>query len=88
MTLRLYCTPRAMWKLSWFLRDFGYDPELLGKNEFDDQALVDLWGVVEVSEVTVHGISVLNFDGFAPAARWDELSITTDGDHRGSEVSS
>jgi len=23
MTGRLYCTPRAMWKLSWFLRDFG-----------------------------------------------------------------
>ena len=31
MTGRLYCTPRAMWKLSWFLRDFGYDPELLGQ---------------------------------------------------------
>ena len=23
---RLYCTPKALWKLSWFLRDFGYDP--------------------------------------------------------------
>ena len=68
MTGRLYCTPRAMWKLSWFLRDFGYDAELLGKNEIDDKALIDLWGVVKVSEVTVHGISVLNFDGFAPAA--------------------
>jgi transposase InsO family protein len=22
---RLYCTPRALWKLNWFLRDFGYD---------------------------------------------------------------
>jgi len=88
MTGRLYCTPRAMWKLSWFLRDFGYDPELLGKNAIDDQALVDLWGVVQVSEVTVHGISVLNFDGFAPAARWEELSIFTDSDPRGSEVSS
>ena len=64
MTGRLYCTPRAMWKLSWFLRDFGYDPELLRKNEIDDNALVDLWGVVKVSEVTVHGISVLNFDSF------------------------
>ena len=88
MTGRLYCTPRAMWKLSWFLRDFGYDPELLGKNAIDDQALVDLWGVVKVSEVTVHGISVLNFDGFAPAARWEELSIFADNGHRRSEVSS
>jgi hypothetical protein len=77
-----------MWKLSWFLRDFGYDPELLGKNEIDDKALVDLWGVVKVSEVTVHGISVLNFDGFAPAARWEGLSIFTGIDHRGSGVSS
>ena len=52
ITGRLYCTPKAMWKLSWFLRDFGYDAELLGKNEIDDKALIDLWGVVKVSEVT------------------------------------
>jgi hypothetical protein len=77
-----------MWKLSWFLRDFGYDAELLGKNEIDDQALIDLWGVVKVSEVTVHGVSVLNFDGFAPAVRWEELSVLSDNDQRGSEVSS
>jgi hypothetical protein len=88
MTGRLYCTPRAMWKLCWFLRDFGYDPELLAKNEIDDKALVDLWGVVKVSEFTVRGISVLNFDGFAPAARWEELSMFAGMDHRGSEVSS
>ena len=88
MTGQLYCTSRAMWKLCWFLHDFGYDPELLEKNEIDDKALVDLWGVVKVSEVTVHGISLLNFDGFAPAARWEELSMFADRDHRGSEVSS
>jgi hypothetical protein len=87
MTGRLYCTPRAMWKLNWFLRDFGYDAELLGKAEIDDKALIDLWGVVKVSEVTVHGISVRNFDGFAPAARWDEFSVFTDSDPRGSEAS-
>ena len=87
LTGRLYCTPRAMWKLSWFLRDFGYDSELLGKNEVDDKALVDLRGVVKVSEVTVHGIAFLNFDSFAPAARWEEISIFGGRDHRGSEVS-
>ena len=27
---RLYCTPKAIWKLRWCLRDFGYDPDLLG----------------------------------------------------------
>src|SRR5689334_14139246 len=85
---RLYCTARAMWKLTWFLRDFGYDTELLGKDEIDDQALIDLWGVIKVSEVTIHGISILNFDGFAPAARWEELSDFTDHDQHGSEVSS
>jgi hypothetical protein len=59
MTGRLYCTTKAMWKLSWFLRDFGYDTELLGKNEIDDKALIDLWGVVKVSEITVHGLLLL-----------------------------
>jgi len=90
ITGRLYCTARAMWKLSWFLRDFGYDPELLGKSEIEDKALIDLWGVVKVSEVTIHGVSVLNFDGFAPAARWEELSVSTesDSDSRGSGVAS
>jgi hypothetical protein len=48
LTGRLYCTARAMWKLSWFLRDFGYDSELLGKNEIDDQALIGQ-GVLKVS---------------------------------------
>ena len=44
-----------MWKLRWFLRDFGYDADLLGKNEIDDKALFELWGVVKISEVTIHG---------------------------------
>ena len=84
LTGRLYCTPKAMWKLRWFLRDFGYDAYLLGKNKIDDKALIDIWGVVTVSEVTIHGISVLNFDGFAPAARWEELSVFTDIEPGGS----
>ena len=83
---RLYCTPRAMWKLSWFLREFGYDSELLGKNEIDDQALVGLQGVVKISHAVVHGLSVLNLDGFAPAARWNELSLTSESDLPRSEV--
>ena len=36
---RLYCTPKALWKLSWFLRDFGYDTDLLGRDEVDEKAL-------------------------------------------------
>lgn len=26
---RLYCSPKALWRLTWFLRDFGYDSECL-----------------------------------------------------------
>ena len=71
---RLYCTPKALWKLSWFLRDFGYDPDLLVREEIDERAVVDLTGIVNVSHVTVDGRSLLNFEGFAPAGQWCELS--------------
>jgi len=60
MTGRLYCTPRAMWKLSWFLRDFGYDAELLGKSEIDEKAR-STCGCCQGQRITIHGISVLNF---------------------------
>jgi len=88
ITGRLYCTPRAMWKFTWFLRDFGYDTELLGKDEIDDQALVGLQGVLKISHTIVHGISVLNLDGFAPLSRWKELSPIAADDPPGSEVAS
>jgi hypothetical protein len=68
------------------LREFGYDSELLGKNEIDDQALVGLQGVVKISHAVVQGLSVLNLDGFASAARWSELSLTSESDLSGSEV--
>jgi len=71
---RLYCTPRALWKLNWFLRDFSYDTELLGRDEIDEKSLAELRGVVKISHTVVNGTSLLNLDGFAPASRWDELS--------------
>jgi hypothetical protein len=74
---RLYCTPRALWKLNWFLRDFGYDAELLGRDEIDDKNLVGLRGVVKISHVVLNGTSLLNLDGFAPASQWEELSSTS-----------
>jgi hypothetical protein len=70
---RLYCTPKAMWKLGWFLRDFLYDPELLSQDEVDERALRGLVGVVKISHTVVNGISLVNFDGFAPASQWEEL---------------
>jgi len=70
---RLYCTPRALWKLNWFLRDFGYDTDLLGRDEIDEKSLVGLRGVVKISHTVVNGTSLLNLDGFAPASQWEEL---------------
>ena len=55
VTGRLYSTPKALWKLNWFLRDFGYDTELLGRDEIDDRNLVGLCGVVKISHVVLHG---------------------------------
>jgi hypothetical protein len=71
---RLYCTPRALWKLNWFLRDFGYDTDLLGRDEIDEKNLIGLRGVVKISHTVVNGTSLLNLDGFAPASQWEELS--------------
>jgi len=42
LSSRLYCNPKALWKLNWFLRDFGYDTELLGRDEVDENQLVGL----------------------------------------------
>jgi hypothetical protein len=71
---RLYCNPKALWKLNWFLRDFGYDTEMLGRDEVDETQLVGLTGVVKISHIFFNGASLLRLDGFAPAARWEELS--------------
>jgi hypothetical protein len=74
---RLYCTPKALWKLNWFLRDFGYDTELLSRDEIDDKNLIGLRGVVKISRAVMNGTSLLNFDGFAPASQWEELVTGT-----------
>jgi hypothetical protein len=71
---RLFCTPRALWKLNWFLRDFGYDIELLGRDEIDEKSLIGLRGVIKISHTLANGTSLLNLDGFAPADQWEQFS--------------
>ena len=71
---RLYCNPKALWKLNWFLRDFGYDTELLGRDEVDEIQLEGLKGVVKTSHIVLNSTSLLRLDGFAHADRWNELS--------------
>jgi hypothetical protein len=74
LSSRLYCNPKVLWKLNWFLRDFGCDTELLGRDEVDETQLVGLKGVVKISHIVFNGASLLRLDGFAPASRWEELS--------------
>jgi hypothetical protein len=71
---RLYCTSKALWKFSWFLRDFGYDTELFGRDEIDDKALIGLCGVVKLFNSVVYGRHVTNLDSFAPAGAWESIS--------------
>ena len=71
---RLYSTERALWKLNWFLRDFGYDMELLGQDQIDEKALINLRGVVRTTHITLNGHTFQNLEAFAPAAGWEELS--------------
>ena len=74
ITGRLYCTPKALWRLNWFLRDFAYDTDLLGRDEVDEKALLGLKGVIRTTRKTLAGRSFLNLDGFAPVAEWEALS--------------
>ena len=76
LTGRLYCTPKALWKLRWFLRDFGYDRDLMGRDEVDEKALLGLQGIVRISHTTLNGRTFLNLSGFAPAGEWEELSVS------------
>ncbi|HZQ20704.1 MAG TPA: hypothetical protein VFA90_18585 [Terriglobales bacterium] len=71
---RLGCSPRMLWRLNWFLRDFGYDMESLSRNEIDDQQLIGLSGVVRVKHSVVNGTSLVSLEGFAPRQQWKELS--------------
>jgi hypothetical protein len=71
---RLYCTQKALWKLSWFLRDFGYDSELLSRDEVEEKGLIGLRGVVKISHTMVNGRTLINLDAFAPAGAWESIS--------------
>jgi hypothetical protein len=68
---RIYCTPRALWKVNWFLRDFGYDTDLLGRDEIDERALTGLVGIVRTSRRTWGQRIFLNLEAFAPSSDWE-----------------
>jgi hypothetical protein len=84
---RLYGTPKALWKLNWFLRDFGYEHDLLLRDEVDEKALVGLTGVLQTSCTTHDGRSFLNLEAFAPVGDWEELRSGAIGSGDGKENS-
>jgi hypothetical protein len=71
---RLYCTQKSLWKLNWFLRDFGYDPDLLGRDEVDEKALIGLTGMLRTIRKTLAGRTFLNLEAFAPFTEWEFIS--------------
>src|SRR5271169_5052316 len=71
---RLYCTPKALWRLNWFLRDFGYDTDLLGRDEVDEKALLGLSGVLRTTRKSLAGRNFLNLEAFAPSSEWEFIS--------------
>jgi hypothetical protein len=74
---RLYCTEKALWKLNRFLRDFGYDAQLLKNDQVDEKALFHLGGVVRTSYTTLNGRAYQNLDAFAPEDDWELLDCTS-----------
>ena len=74
---RLYCTEKALWKLNGFLRDFGYDAQLLKDDQVDEKALCNLRGVVRTSPITLNGRSYQNLEAFASEADWELLDCTS-----------
>ena len=71
---RIYCSERALWKLNWFLRDFGYDLDLLNRDQIDEKALLNLRGVIRTTFTRVNGHSYQNLEAFAPAAEWETFA--------------
>ena len=74
---RLYCTEKALPRLNWFLRDFGYDAELLKNDRVDEKALSNLRGVVRTSHTVLNGRAYQNLDAFAPEADWEAFDFTS-----------
>jgi hypothetical protein len=71
---RLYWHDRALWKLRWFLSDFGYDTELMAAEELDDRRVVGLEGVIRLAYWGSDAHRRLDVEGFAPTERWPERS--------------
>jgi len=77
---RVYCTEKDLWRLHRFLRDFGYDADLLNRDQVDEKALLKPRGVVRTSHKTFHGRAYQNLDSFTPTGEWEVLSCASIND--------
>ncbi len=77
ITGRLYCTSKALWKMNWFLRDFGYDNDLFTQDEVDEKALLGLKGVLRTARTIRGRHAFQNLEAFAPAGEWEEAAVPT-----------
>ena len=76
ITARLSCSPKSLWKLGWFLRDFRYSQELLERDEIDTRALVGLQGVIQIGHEIIDGRSEVILKAFTPATEWPLIPIS------------
>lgn len=67
---RIDCRPKLFWKLTWFLKDFGYDPALLYDDEIDEKTIVGLEGVITISNRVRGQQRPFKLHSFAPAHSW------------------
>jgi hypothetical protein len=67
----LYCSEKALWKFHWFLKDFGYDNDLLHHDQIDERFLLDLRGIVRTSPKVLNGRAYQSLDSFAPVGEWE-----------------
>ena len=49
-------------------------PDLLGRDEVDEKALLGLTGVLRTTRKALAGRNFLNFDSFAPSTEWEFIS--------------
>jgi hypothetical protein len=53
---------------------FGYDEDLVSRDEVDEKALPGLRGIVRISRTTLNHRAYPNLSGFAPASEWVDIS--------------
>lgn len=73
ISARIYCSPKTLWRLAWFLRDFRYSQELLEQDEIDVRALIGLKGVIQIVHQVLNGRAEVSLTAFAPAPDWEYL---------------